>query len=787
MTIRRRATFTPFVARGRRSIAAILLTFVLLSAVSVVVSIWATSRSQDQGTLVEIAGRQRTLAERYVNQVLIAHAGARVDPDRTAQLLAQSAQALLGGGVAPAVEGDDDEATVSPTSEPTVRAQLEQQRRLVADLTATGRAYLRGQPANEVRLSAHEHLSINDPVLRLRVLSVITSNVALNAARSIASSADNNISELIQIQIALGVAGLTVFLLLGWALIAATRRQTAHFRSLVTSSTDLVLVFGHGGCRYASKSVLDMVGRAEGELLGEGFQRFVHVDDRPLIQAASAHGEPHEVLIRVLNRFDEWRHLEAYVTDLRAERHVRGVVLNARDVTERIRLEEELTRQAFHDGLTDLPNRALFRDRLDQALARRERSRDPLAVLLVDLDGFKQVNDSLGHDAGDRLLQEVAARFCAVIRPSDTLARLGGDEFALLLDGAGEQQATLLASRLLERLAEAVVIAERELAIGASIGIVVHEGGPDESEDLVRHADVAMYAAKEAGRGRYEVFRYEMAREFGELLGLEHDLRLGLQRGEFRVHYQPEVALGSDQIVGVEALLRWNSPTRGEISPIRFIPVAEATGLILPLGEFALREACKQTAAWLRDGLADDSFVTWVNLSGRQLSAGGITELVHDALAAAGLAARHLGLEVTETAIVKEGEVGERARGELQQLHEEGVRLAIDDFGTGVSSLAQLRRFPVDMIKVDRAFVQSVEDDVKGAAIAANVVSLAHALGLIAVAEGIESHAQRLSMEDLECDLAQGFLFARPASAEAVSTMLAEGRLLTGESESAAA
>jgi diguanylate cyclase (GGDEF)-like protein/PAS domain S-box-containing protein len=787
MTIPRRATFTPFVARGRRSIAAILLTFVVLSAVSVAVSIWATSRSQDQGALVEIAARQRTLAERYVNQVLLAHAGARVDPDRTSQLLAQSAQALLGGGVAPAVEGDDDETKVSATSEPTVRAQLEQQRRLVEDLTATGRAYLRGQPASEVRLSAHEHLSTNDPVKRLRVLSVITSNVALNAARSIASSADDNISELIEIQIALGVAGLIVFLLLAWALIAATRRQTAHFRSLVTSSTDLVLVFGQGGCRYASQSVLDMLGRPEEDVLGEGFQTFVHVDDRPLIQAAAANAEPHEVFVRVRNKFEEWRHLEAYVTDLRAERHVRGVVLNARDVTERIRLEEELTRQAFHDGLTDLPNRALFRDRLDQALARRERSRDPLAVLLVDLDGFKQVNDSLGHDAGDRLLQEVAARFCAVIRPSDTLARLGGDEFALLLEGAGEQQATALANRLLERLAEPVVIADRELAIGGSIGIVVHEGGPAESEDLVRHADVAMYAAKEAGRGRYEVFRYEMAREFGELLGLEHDLRLGLQRGEFRVHYQPEVALGSDEIVGVEALLRWHSPTRGEISPIRFIPVAEATGLILPLGEFALREACRQTAAWIREGLVDDSFVTWVNLSGRQLSAGGISEVVHDALKAEGLPARHLGLEVTETAIVKEGEVGDRARAELQHLHEEGVRLAIDDFGTGVSSLAQLRRFPVDMIKVDRAFVQSVGDDAKAAAIAANVVSLAHALGLVAVAEGIESNEQRLSMLDLECDLAQGFLFARPATAEAVGKMLAAGGVLTDESETAAA
>jgi diguanylate cyclase (GGDEF)-like protein/PAS domain S-box-containing protein len=787
MTLRGGPRFTPFVARGRRTVAAILLTFVVLSAVSVAVSIWATSRSQNQATLVEIAARQRTLAERYVNDVLVAHAGDRADPQKTAGLLAESAKTLLEGGTAPGVDGDDDEAKVSAATESEVRAQLEQQQRLVADLIATGRAYLAHRSVTAVPLTAHEKIEVTDPVKRLRLLSILTSNVALNAARSIASSADNNIGELIEIQIALGVAGLVVFLLLAWALIAATRRQTAHFRSLVTSSTDLVLVFGPGGCRYASQSVLDMLARSEEEVLGDGFETFVHADDRPMVNAAYAHGEPHEILIRVLNKFDEWRHLEAHVTDLRAERHVRGVVLNARDVTERVRLEEELTRQAFHDGLTGLPNRALFRDRLDQALARCMRSSEPLSVLLVDLDGFKQVNDSLGHDAGDKLLQEVAARFGEVIRPSDTLARLGGDEFALLLEGSAEQQATTSASRLLERLAEPIVIAERELSLGASVGIVVHEGGPDESEDLVRHADVAMYAAKEAGRGRYEVFRYEMAREFGELLGLEHDLRLGLQRGEFTIHYQPEVELGSNEIVGVEALLRWCSPTRGDIPPMRFIPVAEATGLILPLGEFALREACKQTATWRREGLLSETFVTWVNLSGRQLSAGGISELVHQALEAAELPPGSLGLEVTETAIVKEGRAGDRARAELQQLHDEGVRLAIDDFGTGVSSLAQLKRFPVDMIKVDRAFVQGVEQDVKGVAIAANVVSLAHALGLVAVAEGIESDGQRASMQDLDCDLAQGFLFARPVPPGEVSKMLAQGGTLTAPPETAAA
>jgi len=275
-----------------------------------------------------------------------------------------------------------------------------------------------------------------------------------------------------------------------------------------------------------------------------------------------------------------------------------------------------------------------------------------------------------------------------------------------------------------------------------------------------------MYAAKEAGRGRFELFRYDMARELGELLGLEHELRLGLQRGEFALHYQPEVDLENGKIVGVEALVRWNSPRRGLVPPDRFIRVAEATGLILGLGEFVLSEACAQTAQWRRDGLLPEEFVTWVNLSGRQLVGGGISRTVRTALEDAGLPPECLGLEVTETSLVEEGPGGNRARAELQLLHEDGVRIAIDDFGTGFSSLAQLRSFPVDMIKVDRSFVQGVDEETKDAAITANLVTLAHALGVLAIAEGIESDSQLSSLRGLGCDLAQGYLFARPMPAD---------------------
>jgi len=764
--------FRPFASSGRRTVAAILATFAFFSAVSVGLSVWSTSRSKYKASVLEVAARQRTLSERYVKEVLLARVGVPANPAYIGALLENSSEALLDGGMAPAVNGDDDETKLSAVTGGQIRAQLKQERKLVHDLTSTGAAMLGHGPQSAVPLTAHEHLTVTDPVERLRVLSALTSNVSLNTARTIATANDRNINNLITLQMILGVAGFVASLLLGWALIAATRRQTAHFRSLVTSSTDLVLVFGAGGCRYVSQSVATMLGREDRELLGDAFADHVHPDDLATVRTASAHAEPAETVFRVRNRFGEWRHLETHVTDLRANRRIRGVVLNARDITERVRLEEQLTRQAFYDALTSLPNRALFRDRLQQSLARSGRSNNTLAVLLVDLDGFKQVNDSLGHDAGDQLLQAVAERFTETSRPSDTLARLGGDEFALLLDGAHETHAVSVAKRLLLALEEPIWIAGRELVIGASIGIALHAGGAGEGEELVRHADVAMYAAKEAGRGRYELFRYDMARELGELLGLEHELRLGLQRDEFTLHYQPEVNLENGDIVGVEALLRWNSPRRGLVPPDRFIPVAEATGLILPLGEYVLRAACAQTARWRSEGVLPENFVTWVNLSGRQLSGAGIGKVVRSALEQADLPARYLGLEVTETALVHEGAAWERSKVELHALHEDGVRIAIDDFGTGFSSLGQLRHFPVDMIKVDRSFIQGMEEETKDAAIAANLVTLAHALGVLAIAEGIESDGQLASLRGLGCDLAQGFLFARPMPAGQVQHLL---------------
>ena len=430
-----------------------------------------------------------------------------------------------------------------------------------------------------------------------------------------------------------------------------------------------------------------------------------------------------------------------------------------RDIAERRRAEEKLRVVSTHDSLTALPNRTLLHERLSHALARAQRHGRQLAVLFVDLDRFKTVNDTLGHEAGDRLLQVTAQRLYDCLRETDTMARQGGDEFVVLMDELTDREPiTRVSQRILDAVAEPFVIDGQEIHITASIGISVY---PEDGRTLLRNADIAMYRAKEKGKNNYQFYSTQMDNYSVERLSLESGLRRALEREEFVLHYQPKVNIASGLITGMEALLRWQHPELGSVAPGRFIPIAEETGLILPIGAWVLKTACIQNRAWQRQGVR--RFPVAVNLSPRQFAGETLLEDVKAALDVSGLAPADLELEITESMVMNNPE---RAVNLLQQLKGLGIHVAIDDFGTGYSSLAYLKRFPIDSVKVDRSFVEDIPDNVDSMAIAQAVIAMAHNLRLKVVAEGVESEAQLGFLRGEGCDEIQGYYFceARPAS-----------------------
>jgi diguanylate cyclase (GGDEF)-like protein/PAS domain S-box-containing protein len=556
-------------------------------------------------------------------------------------------------------------------------------------------------------------------------------------------------------------------------------RRERWYRALVENQSDHVLVVGRDGTVvYQSPSVSRLLGYAPGALVGADLGRFVHPSDRDALAALLEEcvARPGEVVhgaLRGLDGAGQARKFEVALTNLADDEAVGGVVAVLHDVTERERFEEQLRHQALHDPLTGLPNRALVLDRAERMLAEARRNKRPVAALFIDLDNFKGINDSLGHQVGDQLLMAVATRLRHAVREADTVGRLGGDEFVVLVDDASSGGApTLVAERIRDVLRTPFEVGGRRYAISASIGIAVEDQGG--ADDLLRNADIAMYRAKSEGRDRYVVFQPQMQQAAQDRLELEIDLQGAVRDGQLQVVYQPIVDLRELTVSGMEALVRWNHPTRGTLGPAEFIPLAEDSGLIVDIGRFVLREACRAAAGWKTDGTP---LAVSVNVSTRQLESESLVEDVRAALREGGLDPGRLILEITETTIMRDaGQVADRI-GRLKAL---GVRVAIDDFGTGYSSLSYLRQFPVDVLKIDRSFIASIQDSAEAVAVVRTLVQLGKTLDLEVVAEGIELEAQLDALRREGCDTAQGYLFGRPLDAAHLELFLRQWALGAG-------
>jgi diguanylate cyclase (GGDEF)-like protein/PAS domain S-box-containing protein len=546
----------------------------------------------------------------------------------------------------------------------------------------------------------------------------------------------------------------------------ALRESEERYRLMAENSTDMISrTTARGRFVYVSDAARHILGYEPGEMIGHSIFEFALPDDHHLLRhVTDLLDQPQTFSYRVRRKDGAHVWLESRSRALRdpASGAITEVIAVSRDISERRRAEEQIEYQAYHDALTGLPNRLLFRDRLTIALAHAKRQQTPVAVMFLDLDRFKNVNDTLGHSLGDELLCAVAMRLRTVLREGDTIARMGGDEFTVLLhDLKKADDAVTIAQKLLDTVAEPVRMDGQELYVTTSIGIALYPSDGDSAEALLQSADGAMYRAKEAGRNSYQLCTPAMNTRAAERLSIESALRRALERDELVLHFQPQVRVDTRQVAGMEALLRWNRPGHGLVPPGKFIEIAEETRMITPIGEWVLRRACAQAKRWQRD--AHPSMRVSVNLSPRQFQHADLGKVVAAALEESGLEPRFLELEITESTAMLNME---RTILTLAGLRELGVRIALDDFGTGHSSLSYLRRFPIDRVKIDQEFVHAIEASRSNRAIVSAIVAMAHGLDLAVTAEGVETKEQLRFLVEQRCEEVQGFLFGEPRAAE---------------------
>ncbi|MEO8628412.1 MAG: EAL domain-containing protein [Betaproteobacteria bacterium] len=537
------------------------------------------------------------------------------------------------------------------------------------------------------------------------------------------------------------------------------------FRALVQHSHDIITVHDPQGLTlYESPSASRVLGYAPGALIGRVPFDAVHPKDLSRIRGGfekllAGLGDGSAIEFRFRHAAGHWLHLEVLGNNLLDHPRIHGVVLTARDVTERKRAEARAHYLAQHDGLTGLPNRRLMQDRMEQAITQARRNGTQVALMFIDLDRFKIVNDSFGHLTGDTLLKQVAVRLGKCLRDTDTVARLGGDEFTIMLPNvAGIQVVGEVAQRVLSDLEQPFCDGEQEMFISASIGISLFPRDGVVPDDLFKHADTAMSSAKHAGRNRYLYFTESLNVQIREKAMLESGLRRAIERDELCLHYQPKIDLATGLIIGAEALVRWQHPTLGLLGPSKFIPIAEDSGLILPLGRWVLNAACLQLSKWQAQGIA---IPVAVNLSARQFQQRNLADLILMTMADYGVHPSFLELELTESAIMHDPEASIST---LERIKSSGTTISIDDFGTGYSSLSYLKRLPLDILKIDQTFVRDITTDYNDAAIVRAIIGLTRSLGVKVIAEGVEDDSQLSFLNAYGCNYGQGFLFGKPAA-----------------------